>query len=178
MRFLAPDLVEGLPFGDPVGADARPERLHLIAQIVQFSFQDFGALVELKLRKTFCENRLNLIQGMRLQQIEDHRIADEELAIDRFRMAGKAFGQHVEIDVGRRRHDGKAHEVFSSAPCAAGNLLHFADRQVHEIARLANAGLRDDDGARGEIDSGGQGGRGEDGVEAAMAHQLFDRDFP
>ena len=69
VRFLPADLVEGLPFCDPVGADAWPERLHLFPQIVQLAFQDFGALVELKLRKAFGENRLYLIQSMRFQEI-------------------------------------------------------------------------------------------------------------
>src|SRR5262245_16652128 len=31
VRFLSADLVKGLPFCDPVGADARSERFHLIA---------------------------------------------------------------------------------------------------------------------------------------------------
>ena len=134
MRFLTADLVEGLPFCDPVGADARPERFHLVAQIVQLAFQDLGALVELKLRKAFGEDRLDLIQGMGFQEIQDHRIADDELAVDRFRMAGEAFGQHVQIDVGRGGDDGEAHEIFSAASRAAGNLLHLADRQVHEVS--------------------------------------------
>ena len=56
-------MVEGLPLCDPVGTDARPERLHLIAQIVELTFQDFGALIELKLRKALGEDRLDLIQG-------------------------------------------------------------------------------------------------------------------
>ena len=110
--------------------------------------QDLGALVELKLRKAFGENRLDLIQRMRFQEIQDHRIADDELAVDRFRMAGEAFGQHVQIDVGRGGDDGEAHEIFAAASSAAGNLLHLADRQVREVARFANAGLRDDDGSR------------------------------
>ena len=115
---------------------------------------------------------------MRFQEVQDHRITDDELAVDRFRMAGEAFGQHVEIDVGRGGDDGETHEIFSSTPRAAGNLLHLADRQVREVARLADAGLRDDDGSRGEIDSGGQCGRGEDGIETAMAHQFLNGNFP
>src|SRR6185295_248688 len=134
MRFLPADLIEGLPFCDPVGADARPEWLHLIAQIVQLAFQNFGALVELKLRKALGENRLDLIEGMGFQKVQDHRIADDELAVDRFRMAGKAFGEYVEINVRRGSDDGEAHKVFSAASCTAGDLLHLANRQVREVA--------------------------------------------
>ena len=134
VRFLPADLIEGLPLCDPVGADAWPERFHLIAQVVQFAFQDLGALVELKLRKAFGEDRLDLIERMGLQEIQDHRIADDELAVDRFRMAGEPFGQHVQIDVGRRGDDGEAHEIFSAASRAPGDLLHLADRQVREVA--------------------------------------------
>lgn len=94
VRFLPSDLVEGLPLCDPVGADARPERVHLNAQVVQLTFQDLRSLIELKLRKAFGEDRLDLIQGMRLQQVQYHRIADDELAVDRFRVAGEALGQH------------------------------------------------------------------------------------
>jgi len=61
MRLLSADLVESLPLCDPVGADARPKGFHLIVQIVQFLFQDLGALVELKLGKAFGKNRLDLI---------------------------------------------------------------------------------------------------------------------
>ncbi len=150
----------------------------MVAQIVQLAFQDLGALVELKLCKAFGKNRLDLIQWMRLQEIQDHRIADKELAVDGFRVAGKAFRQHVQIDIRRGGDDGKAHEIFPSSSCAAGYLLHLADRQVCEVPRLANAGLRDDDGSRGEIDSGSQGGCGEDGIEAAMPHQFLNGDFP
>ena len=178
MRFLPTDLVKGLPFCDPIGADARSERFHLIAQIVQLAFQDLGALVELELCKAFGENRLDLIQGMRFQEVEDHGIADEKLAVDRFRMAGETFGQYMKIDIRGRGHDGEANEIFSPASCPAGNLLHFADRQVREVARLANAGLRDDDRSGRKVDSGGQCGGGKDGIEAAMTHQFFDRDFP
>src|SRR6185295_13375367 len=99
----------------PVRADARPERFHLIAQIVQLAFEDLSALVELKLRKTFGQNRLDLVQRMGLQEVQNHRIADEELAVNRFRMAGKTLGQHMQIDVGRGGNDGEAHEVFSTA---------------------------------------------------------------
>ena len=67
---------------------------------------------------------------------------------------------------------------FPALSRTAGNRLHLSDRQVHEVARLADAGLRDDDGSRREVDSGGQCGRSEDGIEAAMTHQFFNRDFP
>jgi len=139
VRFLSADMIKGLPFCDPVGAHAWSEWLHLIAQIVQFAFQDFGALVELKLRKALGQNRLDLIQGMRFQEVENHGIANDELAVDRFRMAGEPFGQYVQIDIGRRGDDGEAHEIFTTASCAACNLLHLADRQVHEVARFADA---------------------------------------
>ena len=38
---------------------------------------------------------------------------------------------------------------------------------------FADAGLRDDDGSRRKIDSGGQGGRGKDGIEAAMCASVL-----
>ena len=59
-----------------------------------------------------------------------------------------------------------------------GNLLHLADRQVREVARLTNAGLRDDDRPGRKVDSGGQRGCSENSIEAAMPHQFFDRDLP
>ena len=105
---------------------------------------------------------------MRFEEVQDHRIADDELAVDRLRMAGKSFGQDVQIDIGGGRDDGEAHEIFSAASRASGNLLDFADRQIGEVPRLADAGLSDDDRAGREIDSGGQGGRGKDGIQAAM----------
>ena len=72
----------------------------------------------------------------------------------------------------------KPTEIFSPASGAAGDLLHFADRQVREVARLANAGLRDHDRPCREIDSGRQRGRGEDGIQTAVPHQFFNGDFP
>ena len=89
--FSFPSLVESLPLCDPVRADARPERFHLLAQIVQFGFKNLGALVELKLRKALGEDRLDLIERMRFQEVQDHRIADDELAVDRLRMAGEVL---------------------------------------------------------------------------------------
>jgi hypothetical protein len=38
--------------------------------------------------------------------------------------------------------------------------------------------LRDDDRPGGEVDSGGQGGRGENGIEAAMTHEFLNGYFP
>ena len=44
--------------GYPVRADAGAIGLHLPVQLVEFAFEDFGALVQLELRKTFREDRL------------------------------------------------------------------------------------------------------------------------
>ena len=46
------------------------------------------------------------------------------------------FVMHVEIDVGRGGDDGEAHEIFPATSGAAGDLLHFADRQVRKVTRL------------------------------------------
>ena len=90
----------------------------------------------------------------------------------------KPFGDHRQVDIGRGGHDGKADKVFAAAAGAPGELLDFADRQIGKVPGLADARLRDDDRAGGKIDACRKGRRGEDRVETAVAHQLFDRDFP
>ncbi len=95
MRALASDLVEEMPLAHPVGTDAWAVGFHLPMQLVKFAFEDFGSLIQLKLREALGEDGLHLIERMGLEEIQYHRIADDELTIDRFRMAGESLGQHV-----------------------------------------------------------------------------------
>ena len=62
-------------------------------KLVKFALEHLGSLVQLKLREALGEDRLNLIERMGLQEIQYHGIADDELTVDRFRMAGEPFGQ-------------------------------------------------------------------------------------
>src|SRR5215510_1150818 len=155
---LPAHMVEKLPLGNPVGADTWPVRLHLPVEIVKFALEYFGSLIQLKLCEAFGKDGLHLVERMRLEEIQHHWITDDELAIDRFRLAGQSLGNDGQINVGRRGHDGEADEIFSPASGTPGDLLHLADRQVGEVACFANAGLGDDDGTGREIDASRQGG--------------------
>ena len=73
MRLLFARMIIGLPLRDPVRAHPRAIRLHLLTQHVQLAFQSFGAPIELELRKTLGQDGLNVVQRMRLEQIQDHR---------------------------------------------------------------------------------------------------------
>ena len=121
---------------------------------------------------------MHLIERMGLEEIQYHRIADDELTIDRFRMAGESLGQYSQIDIGRRGHDGESDEIFPAATGSPSDLLHLSNRQVGEVTSFANTGLRNDDGACREIDAGGQRGGCEHGIETTGPHQLFDGDLP
>jgi hypothetical protein len=57
-------MVEGLPLGDPVRADARAERFHLYMESIEFVLEEFSALVELELRETLGQDSLDLLMGM------------------------------------------------------------------------------------------------------------------
>ena len=176
--FSFPCVIENLPLRDPIRADPGSKGFHLNAQRVEFGFQHGGALVQLKLRKTLRQNRLDLFARMRFEQVQHHRIADDELAVDRLRLPGESFGQDRQIDIGRRSDDGKAHQVFAAASGASGELLNFAGGQIGKVPRFADTGLRDDHRAGWKVDTGGERGRGEDGVQRSGAHQFFDGDFP
>jgi hypothetical protein len=99
MRFMPSELIEELPLRDPVSTDTRAIRFHLLMEIIQFLFQDFGPLIELKLREALCENRLDLIKGVRLQEIQHHRIGDDELAVDGFGLSSQSFGKDAQINI-------------------------------------------------------------------------------
>src|SRR5215831_1551959 len=66
MRFVPSELVEELPLGNPIRTDPRAIRFHLAMELVHFLFQDLGPLIELKLGEALGENRLDLIERMRL----------------------------------------------------------------------------------------------------------------
>ncbi len=146
-------MIEGVPLGDPVRTDARAERFHLDVEGVEFLLENLGPLIQLKLSKTLGQDPLDVFVWMGFQEIQDHRIADCKLAVDGFRLSGQPLGQHRQIDIGRRSDHGKSDMVFSSASGSPRNLLDFADRQVGEVAGLADAGLRDHDRARGKVDT-------------------------
>ena len=178
LRFSLAGLIEGLPLRDPIRADAGAVGLHLRVQRVQLALQRLGAPVQLKLRKASGQDGLNLAQRVGFQQVERHRIADRELAVDRLRLSRQALGDDAEVDVGRRRDDRKADQVLSAAPRASGQLLDFAVGEVGEVPRFADARLRDHHRAGGEVHTRSQRRRGEHSVEQSQAHQFLDRDFP
>ena len=171
-------MIEHLPLGNPIRADARAIGFHLCAQAVQFLFEDFGPLVQLKLRKTLGENRLDLFEWMSFQEIEDHRIGNDELAVDGFRLAGQALCDRGQVDIRRRGHHGEADQVFAAPAGAPRQLLDLAVRQIGKVSGFADARLRDDDGTRRKINACSKGRRGKDRVETAIAHEFFDRDLP
>ena len=70
MRALASHLVEEMPLAHPVGTDAWPEGFHLPMKIVKLALEDFGSLIQLKLREALGEDRLHLIQRMGLEEIQ------------------------------------------------------------------------------------------------------------
>src|SRR6476620_10916252 len=96
MRSLTADMVEQLPLGNPGGADTRAVGLELPVNVVKFSYEHLGPLIQLELGKTLREDRLHLIEWMGLEQIQHHRIADHELAVDRFRLPRQALGDDAE----------------------------------------------------------------------------------
>ena len=171
-------MVEGVPLGDPIHTDARTERFHLDMECVQFLLEEFSALIQLELSETFGQDSLDLLMRMGLQEVQDHRIADCELAVDGFRLSGQPFGQDRQVDIRRGSHDRKAHEIFSTTTGSSRDLLDFADGQVSEVPGLADARLSDHDRAGGKIDARRQGRRGEYRIEMALPHQLLNRDFP
>jgi hypothetical protein len=87
-------VVEGVPLADPVRTDARTERFHLRMDCVQFLLKEFRALIQLELSETLGQDSLNLLMGMGLQQVQDHRVADGKLAVDGLRLSGQSFGQN------------------------------------------------------------------------------------
>ena len=171
-------MVEGLPLGDPVRTDARAERFHLYMESIEFVLEEFRALVELELRETLGQDSLNLLMGMSFQEIQDHWVTDRKLAIDGFRLPSQPFSQNRQIDIWRWSHNRKSDMIFPAAAGSAGDLLDFADGQVGEVAGFADAGLSDHDRAGWKIDTRRQGRRGEDCIEMALSHQLFNRNFP
>src|SRR5574342_256209 len=88
MESLTTELVEELPLCNPVSADTWAERFHLLVKVIEFFLQDLRPLVELELCEALGQDSLDLIERVRFEQIQDHGIADHELAVDRFRMAG------------------------------------------------------------------------------------------
>src|SRR5215831_12172298 len=134
---LPADMIEELPLGNPVCTHSRPVRLQLPVEIVKFTLEDFGSLIQLKLCKAFGKNGLHLIERMCLEEIQHHRVTDDELTIDGLRLAGQSLGDHVQINVGRWSHDRESNEVFSPSTGTAGDLLHFSNRQVCEVTRFA-----------------------------------------
>ena len=99
MRPLAAHVIEELPLGNPVGAHAGTVRFQLPVQVIEFPFQHFGTLVELKLGKAFRQDRLHLVERMGLEQVQHHGIADDELAVDGLGLAREALRNDAEVDV-------------------------------------------------------------------------------
>src|SRR5262249_26459901 len=110
VRPLAADMVGQLRLGNPVRADPGTVGLELPVDLVEFSFQDLGPLVELKLCKALREDGLHLIEWVSLEQIQHHRITDHELAVDGFGVPGQSLRNNVQVDVRRGSDDRKAHE--------------------------------------------------------------------
>ena len=52
---------------------------------------------------------------MRLEQVQDHRVTDDELAVDCLRLPRESLGQDRQIDIGRRGDDGEPDEVLATA---------------------------------------------------------------
>ena len=130
---------KGLPLRNPIGAFPLAIGLQLLFHVVQFGFIPVGAVVELKLRKALFQDGLNVIDAMGFQEIEDHGIGDEKLAVDRFRVVRESVGNGAEVDIRRRRDHDEAHVIFPPPPAAAGELLDFIDGEFRDVAILANA---------------------------------------
>lgn len=171
-------MVEGLPLGDPVRTHARAEGFHLHMEGVQFLLKEFRALIQLELRETLGQDSLNVLMGVGLQEVQDHRVADCKLAVDGFRMPGQPFGQNRQVYIRRRCHDRKPNVIFPTAARSSGDLLDLADGQVGKVTGLPDAGLGNHDRPGWKIDTRCQGRRREDRIEMALPHQLFNRDFP
>ena len=73
---------------------------------------------------------------MGLQEVQDHRIADDKLAVDRLRLSGQVLWSEPQIDIRRGSHDRKPHMIFSAAAGSSGDLLDFADGQIGEVTGL------------------------------------------
>ena len=56
--------VEGLPLGNPISAFSLTVVFQLHGHRIQSGFEDFGALIELKLCEALFQNRLNMVNGM------------------------------------------------------------------------------------------------------------------
>ena len=178
MRLLLPRLLEDLPLRDPVRADSWAVGFHLDVQGVELAFQRLGPAVELKLRKAPGEDGLDLFQRMRLEQVQHHGIGNDELAVNRFGLAGQPLRDHGQVDIGRGGDDREADQVLTPPAGTAGELLDFADRELGEVSGLADARLGEHHRAGRKIHAGGQRGGGEHGVQTSLAHQLLDGDFP
>ena len=89
VRPLASDVVEQLPLGNPVGAHPWAVRLELPVQVIELAFEHFGPLIELELSKTLRQDGLHLIERVSLEEIQHHRIADHELAVDGLGLTGE-----------------------------------------------------------------------------------------
>ena len=68
-------------------------------QLVELPFEHLGSLVQLELREALGKDRLNLIERMGLQEIQDHGIANDKLTVDRFGVAREPFGKDGQVDI-------------------------------------------------------------------------------
>ena len=113
---LSRGMVVGAPLRQPVGALARPMRFQPGEEFVDAMFQSLGLGVHLILRKAFRKNRLDMVHGVSLEQIQHHGVADDELAVHRLGTARQAARQDAQVHVGRRGDNGEPHAVLAAAP--------------------------------------------------------------
>ena len=120
--------IKELPLGNPICAQARAKGLHFDLQGLTLFFQGFSPLVQLKLGEAFRQDWLDVVHGVGFQEVENHWVREDELAINRLRLPGQALGDHIQVNERGRGDQDKSHIILSAPSSSAAELLNLRNR--------------------------------------------------
>jgi len=112
------------------------------------------------------------------EEVEDHGEIVPEPTPDILGFPGQEDPDMPGVHEAAGDDEEEADLVQTPAACPSGHLVEFRSGEGTEFMTVEQVGVEQDDGAGRIVDPGGDGGGGEDGVQAPLFHHGFHEVFP